>query len=112
MNRFVVIDAPAEALGDLNKHLATAGVESKPFLRKAIGAAEGLAIACAAVNLVKIIWDWYSSWGDRQANMEVWITLYPDNVTLRLAPNRRTELEVLFRADRKPKNTQPSDHDA
>lgn len=109
MSRFVIIDAPAEALDDLKKRLAKEKVEYKPFVRKAVGATEGVEIACAAVNLVKIIWDWYNSWRGRQADVKVQVTLYPDNISIRLAPNRRTELEVLIQAEKKPKSMHLSD---
>lgn len=109
MSRLVIVDGPADALDDLKKRLAKEKVEYEPFVRKVVGAAEGVAIACAAVNLVKIIWDWYNSWRGRQADVEVQITLHPDNITIRLAPSRRTELEVLIQAEKKPKNMHLSD---
>ena len=50
MDRFIVIDAPPEVLDDLKDRLAKESIEYRPFVRKAIGVAEGIAIACSVVN--------------------------------------------------------------
>lgn len=105
MDRFIVIDAPSEALDDLEHRLAKESIEYRPFVRKAIGVAEGIAIAYSVVNLAKLIWDWYGSWHARRAGVEVQVTLYPDNITLKLSPSKRVELEVLIR----PENVQNND---
>ena len=102
MDRFIVIDAPSEALDDLEHRLAKENIEYHSFICKDIGVAGGLAIACSVVNLAKLIWDWYGSWHARRAGVEVQVTLYPDNITLKLSPNKRVELEVLIR----PENVQ------
>ena len=96
MDRFIVIDAPSEALDDLKDRLAKESIEYRPFVRKAIGVAEGIAIACSVVNLAKLVWDWYNSWHARRAGVEVQVTLYPDNVTLKLSSDKKSELEVLI----------------
>lgn len=102
MDRFVIIDASPEALDDLKNRLAKESIEYHPFVHKAIGAAEGIAIAYYVAKLAKLVWDWYNSWHARQADIEVKITVYPDNITLRLSPDKRAELEELIR----PKNAQ------
>ena len=96
MDRFIVIDAPSEALDDLEHRLAKENIEYHSFICKDIGVAGGLAIACSVVNLAKLIWDWYSSWRARRAGVEVQVTLYPDNVTLKLSSDKKPELEVLI----------------
>ena len=96
MNRVVVIDAPAEALDDLKDRLAKEKIEHHPFVRKAIGATEGIAIACSVANLAKLIWDWYCSWRARRTNIEVQVTVHPDNISLKLSPDKRIELEILI----------------
>ena len=96
MDRFVIIDAPSEALDDLKDRLAKESIEYRPFVRKAIGVVEGIAIACSVVNLAKLIWDWYSSWRARRAGVEVQVTLHPDNITLKLSPDKKSKLEVLI----------------
>jgi len=98
MDRFIVIDAPPEVLDDLKDRLAEEKIGYRPFVRKAIGAAEAIAIAGFGLNLVKLVWDWYCSWHARRANIKVQVTVYPDNITLELSPNKRTELEMLIRS--------------